>query len=140
MFVLDTDILTLLFAGNPRVLSKQGQVPSTDIAITVVSHIEALQGRFQFLLKAATGEELLRAQSLLNGTVRALRSVVTVLPIETAAAAEFDRLRQNKKLKKVGRGDLLIAAIVLANKATLVSRNVKDFRQVPGLQIENWAD
>jgi predicted nucleic acid-binding protein len=35
---------------------------------------------------------------------------------------------------------LLIAAIVLANRATLVSRNLTDFRQVPGLQVENWAD
>jgi tRNA(fMet)-specific endonuclease VapC len=47
-------------------------------------------------------------------------------------------LRQNKKLKKIGRADLLMAAITLANRATLISRNLKDFRQVPGLQFENW--
>ena len=45
-----------------------------------------------------------------------------------------------KKLKKSGRADLLIAAITLANRATLVTRNEKDFRQVPGLQVENWVD
>jgi tRNA(fMet)-specific endonuclease VapC len=55
-------------------------------------------------------------------------------------AAEFDRLRENKKLKKIGRADLLIACIALANRATLVSRNLKHFGQVPGLQAENWAD
>jgi tRNA(fMet)-specific endonuclease VapC len=63
-----------------------------------------------------------------------------VLPIDRRVVAEFDRLRQNKKLKKIGRADVLIAAITLANRATLVSRNLKDFRQVPGLRVENWAD
>jgi predicted nucleic acid-binding protein len=57
--------------------------------------------------------------------------------IDATAATVFDQLRQNKKLKKIGRGDLLIAAITLANRATLVTRNLKDFRQVPGLQVEN---
>ena len=56
-----------------------------------------------------------------------------------AAAAEFERLRANKKLKKIGRRDLLIACIALANRARLVTRNQKDFRQVPGLHVENWA-
>ena len=38
------------------------------------------------------------------------------------------------------RADLLIAIIALANHGTLVTRNLKDFRLVPGLQVENWAD
>ena len=140
MFVLDTDILMLLFAGNGQELRRRSTVPSAQIAITVVSYIQSMQGRFQFLLKAATGEELLRAQSLLDKTMRALAQVETVLAINDSAAAEFDRLRERKKLKAIGRADLLIAAIVLANHATLVTRNLKDFRQVPGLKLENWAD
>lgn len=140
MYVLDTDILTLLFAGHGQVVSRRGQVPSAEIATTVVSRIQSLQGRFQFLLKVATGTELLRAQTLLDRTVQALAHVETVLPIDHSTAAEFDRLRENKKLKKIGRADLLIAAITLANRATLVSRNLKDFREVPGLRVENWAD
>ena len=63
-----------------------------------------------------------------------------MVSIDGRVALEFDRLRQNKKLKRIGRSDLLIAAITLANRATLVTRNLKDFRQVPGLQVENWAD
>ena len=55
MLVLDTDILTLLFAGHPRVMSRRDRVPSGEIAITVVSQIQSLQLRFSFLLKAATG-------------------------------------------------------------------------------------
>src|SRR5271157_5997583 len=140
MYILDTDILTLLFAGHARVLRQRDHVPSADIETTVVSRIQSLLGRFQFLLKAATGKELLRAQALLEGTIRSLAQIETVLPIDVSAAAQFDELRQNRKLKKIGRADLLIASIALAHRATLVSRNLKDFRQVPGLHVENWAD
>jgi tRNA(fMet)-specific endonuclease VapC len=73
-------------------------------------------------------------------TCRALRTKSEDLAIDDRVAFEFDRLQQNKKLKKVGRADLLIAAFAMANRAVLVTRNLKDFRQVPGLRIENWAD
>ncbi|HWG47771.1 MAG TPA: type II toxin-antitoxin system VapC family toxin [Gemmataceae bacterium] len=63
-----------------------------------------------------------------------------VLPVEVASVAEFDRLRQDKKLKRIGRADLLIASIALANRAILASRNLKHFRQVPGLQVANWTN
>jgi tRNA(fMet)-specific endonuclease VapC len=55
-------------------------------------------------------------------------------------AVEFEKLRQNTNLKKIGRGDLQIASIALAHRATLVTRILKDFQQIPGLQVENWAD
>jgi len=35
---------------------------------------------------------------------------------------------------------LLIAAITLANRATIVTRNEKDFRKIPGFRVENWVD
>jgi tRNA(fMet)-specific endonuclease VapC len=41
---------------------------------------------------------------------------------------------------KSGGSDLLIASICLANRATLVTRNLKHFRQVASLPVENWAD
>ena len=63
-----------------------------------------------------------------------------ILLIDLAVAAEFDRLRQDKKLKKIGRADLLIACVTLTNWGKLVGRNLKDFRLVAGLQVENWAD
>jgi len=36
--------------------------------------------------------------------------------------------------------DLKIACIVLAYDATLLTRNVTDFAQVPELRVENWLD
>lgn len=41
---------------------------------------------------------------------------------------------------RIGTLDLRIAGIALAYDATLLTRNVADFRQVPGLKSENWLD
>jgi tRNA(fMet)-specific endonuclease VapC len=138
MFVLDTDILTLLLLGQERVTARRTQV-TEEVALTAVTRIEVLQGRFAAVLKAENGDHLLRAQQRLLETEKDIREFL-ILAVDSAAASAFDRLRQDKKLKKIRRGDMLIAAIALANRATLVTRNLKDFRRVPGLQIENWAD
>ena len=85
------------------------------------------------------GGALERAQEGLDQAERDLRPF-PVLPISDAVSDQFDQLLQVKGLKKIGRGDLLVAAIVLANRASLVTRNTKDFWLVPGLRVENWAD
>jgi tRNA(fMet)-specific endonuclease VapC len=130
MYVLDTDILSLLLRGRARVTERVAQA-TEEVAITLISRIEILQGRFASVLTAANSDKLLQAQRQLDESEKDLHRF-TIVAIDPAAAAEFDRLRQNKKLKKIGRGDLLIAALALANRATLATRNRKDFRLVPG--------
>lgn len=139
MNLLDTDILTLAHAGHPQVAERMRQAGEENIITTVINAIEVLQGRHDFLLKASNGQQLLRAQELLDRSKEMLEDA-TIISVDGVAAAEFDRLREIKKLKKIGRGDLLIASIALAHQATLVTRNLPDFRQVPGLGVENWAN
>jgi tRNA(fMet)-specific endonuclease VapC len=138
MILLDTDILTLYFAGHPRVAERM-RLAEGPVATTVITRIQVLQGRFDSVLKAADSEQLTRAREQLERSEMALAGLA-IISVDAAALEEFDRLRQNKKLKKIGRADLLIACIALAQGATLVTRNLRDFRQVPGLRLENWAD
>jgi tRNA(fMet)-specific endonuclease VapC len=138
MNLLDSDTLTWFTAGHPRLVKRV--LAATDIVgTTIISRIEILRGRFDFLMKAADGQQLQRAQGWLEQSERDLNKFA-VVPIDEAAAARFDQLRVQRNLRKIGRADLLIACIALANDATLVTRNLKHFRQVPNLKVENWVD
>jgi len=138
MILLDTDAFTLYQFGHARLLQEYRTAQDVP-AITVITQIEALRGRFEALLKAKDGDQLLRVQQGLVHVKKNL-ALFQVVGFDHVSAAEFDRLREIKKLKKIGRADLLIASISLAHNATLVTRNLKHFRQIPRLLIENWAD
>src|SRR5262249_16055874 len=114
MFVLDTDTLTHLLLGHKRVTEKRAEA-TAEVALTVVTRIEVFLGRFASVLRAEDCEKLFLAQQTLADTERDLDKFI-VLTVNVAVAAEFDRLRQNKKLKSIGRTDLLIAAITLATE------------------------
>ena len=65
---------------------------------------------------------------------------LVLLPFDAAAATVAAKLRAELEAKgtPIGPHDLLIAATVLANGATLVTRNVGEFGRVEGLALENW--
>jgi tRNA(fMet)-specific endonuclease VapC len=138
VILLDTDIMTLWLIGH-RTIAARVLGTADLVAATAVSRIELLRGRFEFLLKAGDGAQLQQAQSRLDQTERELARLV-VVPINAAAASQFDRLRLLKALKKIGRADLLIASIAPAHRATLVTRNLRHFGHISGLILENWAE
>ena len=39
---------------------------------------------------------------------------------------------------RIGALDLLIASQAVALDATVVTNNLREFRRVPGLRVENW--
>jgi tRNA(fMet)-specific endonuclease VapC len=70
----------------------------------------------------------------------AFANFVKHLRILTLTQAAIQRYRQLTKLKtKVGKKDLRIAAIALEASATLVTRNLRDFKRVSGLSLEDWS-
>jgi tRNA(fMet)-specific endonuclease VapC len=139
MYLLDTDTLTRAHMGNARIAERLTEVGEMNIFTTVITKIEILQGRHDFLLKASDGQQLMRAQELLRRSEELLEEIA-IISVDAGVAGEFDKLRPNKKLKRIGRRDLLIACIALAHRATLVTRNLRHFRLVAGLKLENWTD
>jgi tRNA(fMet)-specific endonuclease VapC len=138
MILLDTVILSLILAGNATTIARLHQAKDV-VAISVITKVEVLRGRFDFLLKASDGGQLQRAQIWLDQMEAELEGW-NVVGVNAAVAAEFDRLRQIKKRKQIGRADLLIASVALAHRATLATRNLRHFREISGLRLENWAE
>jgi len=139
VYLLDTDTLTYLHAGHPRVVERLQLLDDPLVGTTIITEIELLRGRFDFVLKAANGTDLLRAQALLSRTEELLAQML-IVSFDEDAATQFDHFRQSKGLGKLGRADLLIASITLAHRATLVTRNVRHFRPIPHLKVVNWVD
>lgn len=139
MFLLDTDIASLVLHEHERVLARMAKVDPNETALAIITRLEMLRGRIDAIVKSATADELLRAVAGFART-EVFLSQFRIISIDEKAATTFEQLRGNKKLKKMDRGDLLQAAIALANNATLVTRNTKDYASVPNLKLENWAE
>ena len=141
LYILDTDIVTLLHHKHSKTTARFSAArDGFEIGITVITYYEAVMGRVDSVLKAADVEHLRRAQSALRDCEKFLEQF-EVLWFEEAAFEWVERLRHNKKLsRKMGLKDLLIACIALAHRATLVTRNTKDFANIPNLKLDNWAD
>ncbi len=141
MIVLDTDTATLLSYGKTDKLKKRiaALEKSEVLALTIISQMEMLDGRFASIRNAANQTELQVAME------RFLRTEVFLskfwrLNVDYATLSHFEILLKGRKTRAMRRADMLIACIVLANKALLVTRNVRDYLDVKGLRVENWAD
>lgn len=79
-------------------------------------------------------EERLRVESLLLP--------FDIVPFDEACAVQYARIRAHleHKGKTIGSNDYLIAATALAHSAVLVTNNVNEFKRIPGLSLESWAE
>jgi tRNA(fMet)-specific endonuclease VapC len=139
MILLDTDTVTHFSYGNENVRRKIEEAGDEELAIAIIARNEILRGRAESLLKAANEEELRKAAERFQQAEELLSDFVTV-GFDENSIKHFGRIRKQKNLKKMGRADMLIACIALARSAVLVTRNTKDYKDVPGLRIANWVD
>ena len=140
MVVLDTDHITLLErASSPaanRLLSRLHRIAAEEVATTIVSYEEQTCGWLAYLAKAKTLDGHINAYQKLKIHLRNCCRI-SVLDFDNDAAREFQTLR-NARIR-IGTLDLRIAAIALANQATVLTRNSVDFLQIPGLSVEDWT-
>jgi tRNA(fMet)-specific endonuclease VapC len=140
MVVLDTDHVSEMERPESkaaRMLSARlAQIDPNEIATTVVTYEEQTRGWLAYKARARNVLQEIDAYAKLKTHLETYRTI-TVLDFDAQAAAELQRLRRLKI--RIGMMDLKISSIVLVNDATLLTRNLVDFRKVPGLKAEDWT-
>lgn len=136
LYILDTDHISLLQQKNASIWARMQQVVPDARAVTVISAAEQIQGRMAVIAQAKHESDAGCGFTRLLETIRFYQTV-PVLLYEEPASTMFEQMRRAKV--RIGRQDLRIAAIALSLGATVVTRNRRDFVQVPGLLMTDWS-
>jgi tRNA(fMet)-specific endonuclease VapC len=132
VFALDTNTVSYFFRGEGRVAQVLLAKPRQMISVPSVVRYELRRGLLALPASRARTEKTAALESFLGS--------VQTLHFDDAAADHAATIHAQLKRagKPVGPHDLLIAATALAAGATLVTNNVREFRQVKSLSLENW--
>ena len=139
MFILDTDHLSLLEWDSDRARSLRQRLatPRVDeVATTIISFEEQMRGWMAYIARAKSLQRQVEGYQRLRQHLDNYRQI-PILDFDQRAAGEYQQLRRRRL--RLGTMDLKIAAIALAQDATLLSRNRSDFGRIPGLAVEDWT-
>jgi tRNA(fMet)-specific endonuclease VapC len=140
VIVLDTDLLTIVQRANSpeynRLVARLNAAPDQLIVTTIVSIEEQVRGWLAWIAQARSLEQQVEAYGRLHALFEDFQTR-PVLAFDSLAAGEFQRLKRMKV--RIGALDLRIASIALAHDGLLLSRNLRDFRKVPDLKVEDWT-
>lgn len=139
MVVLDTDLLSLLERDGREASTLRRRLRSVEagaVVTTIINFEEQMRGWLAIVARARTMARQIQAYDRLHRFLENYREI-PVLDFDARAAMEFQRLR--KEHRRLSTNDLKIAAIAIANNATLLTRNASDFAQIPALKTEDWT-
>ena len=131
-YMLDTNVLVHLIRNkSENVKNRLRQENISDVCISSITYAELEYG----VSKSSNKEK--NALALLT-----VLSGIKVLPLGESAGKVYGSIRASleKDGNVIGPNDMLIAAHALAEGLTLVTNNTREFRRVPGLNIEDWTD
>jgi tRNA(fMet)-specific endonuclease VapC len=135
LYIFDTDHLSLYGRNLPAIVDRCQQNQVT-LVTTIVNVEEQLRGRLGQLADAKDEEKRGLSHRWLAETVQLL-SMFQVLPYDDRAQSFFKTFKAQRV--KVGPQDLRIGSIALAQGGVVVTRNRRDFEQIPGLIVEDWS-
>ena len=127
--LLDTNMCIFLMKNNPSVVNRYKKNKKRGIAISSITVAELYFGVYNSTNTIKNSENL---SKFLIG--------VEILEYDNVAAIEYGRLRAIlwKKGMPIGPLDMLIAAHAKSRNLVIVTNNVREFKRIEDLTIEDW--
>jgi tRNA(fMet)-specific endonuclease VapC len=139
IYILDTDHISL-FLGNYSPVRDRVLQTKADCSITIISVQEIFNGWVGQLNRVENEAYKIEIYQRLHLTTQFIQQM-PVLNYGQAASVQYQQIIKVNPIlaKRRLEKDMRIAAIALAYGATIVTRNKRDFEQVPKLTIEDWS-
>ncbi len=137
MLVLDTDHLVELDRGSSQGAALQQKLEDAGdaVATTIISAEEQFRGWLAQIHRQRDPHEQIATYQRLQRRI----AFFAALACTAMGHRCYDILQGLRRQRvRIGTMDLKIASIVLAHDATLLSRSLRDFQQVPNLRVEDW--
>lgn len=132
MYLFDTDTITNIMKPFPStsLLQKLTTIPREAQYISTITLYEIVYGAYKSKRK---NFHIKKLEELLLPAVQ-------ILGFDSKAAYVCGSLKAELESKGIplALADLQIAAIAIVNGLILVSGNIKHFRRIPRLKVENW--
>lgn len=131
-YLLDTNICIYISKRKPAaVLSRLQELKPGDVGMSIVTYLELVYGAW----KSETVEANL-------ARIEQFRDLIPVQPLDAGVAKHYGRVRTELEHAgtPIGAYDLMIAAHAMSLGLTLATNNVREFRRVRGLRVENWVE
>jgi len=132
MYLFDTDTLSNIVRKKPSefLLGKLDTIPEEVQFTTSITIGEIYFGAIRSD----------RTDRILSTFETYIFPSITVLPFDEESGKQFGALKAHLEKKGIGccESDLRIAAIAIQHGLILITGNVKHFKNIPGLTIENW--
>jgi tRNA(fMet)-specific endonuclease VapC len=126
-YLLDTDWIVDVLNGQETAIQTFLELAPAGLAISIITYGELYEGAYY----ARNPQPALAGlHSFLKGKA--------VLPLTQPIMERFAQIRgglPRPVRQQIGDLDILIAATCLEHNLTLLSRNLKDFQQIPGLKL-----
>lgn len=126
--MLDTDTVSYALRGHGNAGARILEHRPSEICVSSITVAELRYGAAR------------RNSARLHKLIDAFVSNVSVLAFDERCANDFGRLAAELSGRgtPIGDFDVLIAAHAMAAEATLVTNNIKHFKRIRGLKLENW--